>query len=698
MALEHSLSGSSQFLGRDGFKWFAAQVAPLDAQEEQLVQGKGWAHRYKLRIAGYHPFSEEIANEDLPWGQALLPTTAGAGGANYADSTKIQQGDMVFGFFLDGDEAQMPMILGSFPRTQYVANGDYSSPFAPYGAYTAETPQNGRVPESENNEQAKHSQPTPSTQGRKKDQAGSGSRQLTADTCQTNPITEMASVVENLAGRVEQLALAGSNLKNEIRLASDIIEIQANRFVGTLIEKLFDKFEKLGQAGLEALYRLVYAKVYAATQSGIAAHLAGVAAQTAMLAPTAFLQEAIGCVANKVVEGLAGTVEDLLSDLMDSGRNYAGCMGAQFVGSFVKTILDAIEDGMKGPLDGVAKIIAPGFAVADFLSSVSGNLNTIASFLDCAQSNKGKCPQDKEYVVGGSSQERGEDPFDYVMNALKISKGAASLTNDFERKWGKWDIFGDGDLLADSAANAIIPGGCYGGPPRNCSGPYIEIFGGEGSGATAEAIMGYFVENTEGLGGVLAGVQRTGSILGAKMTNFGSGYRYPPMVNFRDKCNLGFGGVGKAILGGPKGDQVVAIVMLSTGEAYPELPPVATPITDGITNIIVTNPGSGYKPGDRVVIPGISPGGIVEFPEPEGVDIDTPTGVGIGTTSPIYEIVVDDDGGITDVKVLNILRFNEELPTLRVLSATGSGAVLRPTFGPLPTDGQVGIVSVTDCV
>tara|TARA_A100001234_G_scaffold135046_2_gene118498 strand:- start:612 stop:2699 length:2088 start_codon:yes stop_codon:yes gene_type:complete len=695
MVRESSLGGFSNFLGRDGFKWFAAQVAPLDAQEEQLVQGEGWAQRYKLRIAGHHPFSEEITNKDLPWGQALLPTTAGAGGANYAQSTLIQQGDIVFGFFLDGDEAQMPMILGQFPRTQYVANGDYSSAFAPFGAYTSNTEKNGRVPESENNEQAKHSQPTPTTQGKKKDQVGAGARQLTADTCQTNPITEMASVVENLAGRVEALALAGSNLKNEVRLAADIIEIQANRFVGTLIEKLFDKFEILGQAGLEALYRLVYAKVYAATQSGIAAHLAGVAAETAMLAPTAFLQEAIGCVANKVVEGLAGTVEDLLLDLMESGRNYAGCMGAQFTGAFVKTIIDAIEDGMKGPLSGVAKIIAPGFAIADFLTSVAGNLNTIASFLDCAQSNKGKCPQDKEYVVGGSSQERGEDPFDYVMNALKISKGAASLTNDFERKWGKWDIFGDGDLLSDSASNYIIPGGCYGGPPRNCSGPYIEIFGGEGSGATAEAIMGYFVDNTEGLGGVLGGVQRTGSILGAKMTNFGSGYRYPPMVNFRDKCNLGFGGVGKAVLGGPNGDQVVAIVMLSTGEGYPELPPVATPITDGITNIIVANPGTGYQPGDRVVLPGISDSGLVEIKLPEGPDIEGDVGIG---TSPIFDIVVDDDGGITDVKVLNILRFNEELPTLRVLSATGSGAVLRPTFGPLPTDGQVGIVSVTDCV
>ena len=242
------------------------------------------------------------------------------------------------------------------------------------------------------------------------------------------------------------------------------------------------------------------------------------------------------------------------------------------------------------------------------------------------QSNKGKCPQDKEYVVGGSSQERGEDPFDYVMNALKFSSGAASLTNDFERKWGKWDIFGDGDLLSDSASNYVIPGGCYGGPPRNCSGPYIEIFGGEGSGATAEAIMGYFVDNTEGLGGVLGGVQRTGSILGAKMTNFGSGYRYPPMVNFRDKCNLGFGGVGKAILGGPNGDQVVAIVMLSTGEGYPELPPVATPISDGITNVIVANPGTGYQPGDRVVLPGTSETGLVEVKLPEGPDIEGDVG------------------------------------------------------------------------
>ena len=695
---------NANYFSRQGFRPFVAQIAPLDAQEEQLVDGKGWSQRYKIRSMECMGPDETVPNSELPWGQAILPTTAGSGSANYAQSTMLQQGDCVFGFYLDGDAMQMPFILGHFPRTDSVATGDYKSPFAPFGGYTANTPESGRVPKSESNEDSENSQPTPGTGGgtKKPDNAGTGTRVLTADTCKLNPISEMANVVENLASKIERLALTGTNLANEVKLAADIIEVQANRFVGTMIEKLFDKLEGLGQKGLLLLYKKVFAKVLAATGSKTIAHAAGVAAQTAMLAPTSFLQEAIGCVANKAVEGLSGTIEDLLMDLIDSGRNYAGCMGAQFTGAFVGAIIDEITDLMKGPLDGVAKIIAPGFKVADFLSSVSSNIASIASFLDCNQSNKGKCPQDKEYIVGGTSKEKGEDPFDYVMDALKISKGAANLTNDFERKWGKWDIFGDGELLGESADN-VIGGGCYGGPPENCTGPYIEIFGGGGVGAAAEVIMGYFVENA-GLGGVRAGIERTGSIIGAKMKSTGSGYRYPPIVNFRDKCNFGYGAVGEAILGGQNGDEVIAIVMVTSGESYPELPPVASPITDGITDVIITNPGSGYDPiVDVITIPGVSDGGTVFVPIPEGPEITFPDpdepGVGIGTPSPIFEIITDDNGGIIDVKVLNILRFNEELPTLRVKSATGSGAILRPVFGSLPEGrGQVGIISAIDCV
>jgi hypothetical protein len=215
--------------------------------------------------------------------------------------------------------------------------------------------------------------------------------------------------------------------------------------------------------------------------------------------------------------------------------------------------------------------------------------------------------------------------------------------------------------------------------------------------------MGYFVENA-GLGGVLAGVQRTGSILGAKMKNTGSGYRFPPIVNFRDKCNLGYGAVGQAILGGPNDDEVIAIVMLTTGESYPITPTEDNPNDDGIVKIIVTNPGSGYVPGtDRVTIPGISDDGLVFIDLPEGPEYSFEDGkdvpIGIGAPSPIYDIVTDDNGGILEVKVLNILRFDETLPEFRILSETGSGAILKAGFGKIPTGtGQVGIISAIDCI
>ena len=72
----------SNFIGRDGFRWWIGQIPPISTMEGQ-VDGKGWGNRFKVRIIGYHPYSEaELPNEDLPWAQCLIPTTAGSGAAN----------------------------------------------------------------------------------------------------------------------------------------------------------------------------------------------------------------------------------------------------------------------------------------------------------------------------------------------------------------------------------------------------------------------------------------------------------------------------------------------------------------------------------------------------------------------------------------------------------------------------------------
>ena len=77
--IENALLGQSSFVGRDGFRWWIGQIAPRQAQVTQNSTGDGWGNRYKVRIMGYHPFTEEVTDQDLPYAQVMLPVTAGSG-------------------------------------------------------------------------------------------------------------------------------------------------------------------------------------------------------------------------------------------------------------------------------------------------------------------------------------------------------------------------------------------------------------------------------------------------------------------------------------------------------------------------------------------------------------------------------------------------------------------------------------------
>ena len=74
--------------------------------------------RAKIRILGYHPSEDEeeggISDEDLPWAHFLVSPQFGAGNNYTGTSFALQGGEMVIGFFLDGEEGQQPVILGSF--------------------------------------------------------------------------------------------------------------------------------------------------------------------------------------------------------------------------------------------------------------------------------------------------------------------------------------------------------------------------------------------------------------------------------------------------------------------------------------------------------------------------------------------------------------------------------------------------------
>ena len=562
--IEESLLGQSKFVGRDGFRWWIGQVAPRKDQADQTDDGKGWGNRYKVRIMGYHPFTDDVTDEDLPWAIALLPCTSGSGAANYATSTMLQQGDVVFGFFLDGDEGQVPAIIGHFSRTAGIdLDSDFEGKFKTGSAFTDNTPINPKTEVKDSgkpdqtSEQNSKANPTNSsaTKGKNVDQSGAGTPIVAPDTCTTNSVSRMAQAVENLAQRVEDLSLTGMKLEAEIDAVADQVESMANGFVGRMMDSTYDFLEPQLQKGLDKVYDETFGKVFGqmgnSPQSYALAHASGVASQVAQIPAIKNAENALACVGNKVVEGLRGTVSDMLKDLLASGLGLAGCVAANFVSKFLGDMVNGISDGLKSPLSGLSDLLGKGIDIAEFLRSSAFVLEDFSGFLDCGQTNKDKCPPVKKYQVAGGAMEKGADPFNYISGQMKnAAKGGSGLSGALSGAIG--DLtglgggFGDISGLARGIAGGGLTGlaqGALGGITDGLSGAVGSALGGGALGAAAGSALG---------GGGISGA------LGAAAGNvIGGGSGISGAVGGAVGSALGGGGI-KGAIGGALGGGITS--------------------------------------------------------------------------------------------------------------------------------------------
>ena len=65
--LENNLL-KSNFVGRDGFRWWIGQIPPVESWTTQYrKRQKSWGNRVKVRIMGYHPQNTvDLPDEQLP--------------------------------------------------------------------------------------------------------------------------------------------------------------------------------------------------------------------------------------------------------------------------------------------------------------------------------------------------------------------------------------------------------------------------------------------------------------------------------------------------------------------------------------------------------------------------------------------------------------------------------------------------------
>lgn len=98
-----------KFLGKDSFTWF---VGVVEDRNDPIQMG-----RVRVRCFGWH--SQEKSNiltEDLPWAVVVTPTTSPST-QGFGHTPVLLEGSWVFGFFMDGERAQEPCIVGSMPTS-----------------------------------------------------------------------------------------------------------------------------------------------------------------------------------------------------------------------------------------------------------------------------------------------------------------------------------------------------------------------------------------------------------------------------------------------------------------------------------------------------------------------------------------------------------------------------------------------------
>ena len=136
------------FVGKDGFIWWIGVIASDSWKENQpgstpdgipLVDQIGISERYQVRIMGYHDDLDALPNDQLPWAGVVYPVTAGGGSGPFGGaSSAAEAGTFVYGFFLDGENGQHPMILGILGINQYAnifSKTKGLAPFTPFLGY-----------------------------------------------------------------------------------------------------------------------------------------------------------------------------------------------------------------------------------------------------------------------------------------------------------------------------------------------------------------------------------------------------------------------------------------------------------------------------------------------------------------------------------------------------------------------------------
>ena len=707
----------THFLGRDGFTWWVGQVALLKSSTADLVQiqantsGKPlYYDRVKVRIIGYHTANcDELPDEDLPWAHIMIPPGQSNGSLGNGRSHEYKGGETVIGFFIDGDDGQQPVILGSLYKHSDVPEETNPEQILKKNcaSFKAFEPQRIKNPQLQNTRKSQDkpggkngatgvesSKSQPQKQRPGLETTVQGVRDISRATeifgqksddtttpvtkCEQDSVSKVTKVIEDImrqlsyvqeeSGKfVNTVSGAVVNIRSKIEQAAITVSGFITGLVKSGMRKLFDKIVELINPAVSRLF--------AKTDQ------AKVGNQVRNLMSTLY------CIFKNVIKSIVKLAVDALTSLIDNAVAATKCNVDRFLGNILGTVFGTIEQ-LAEPIISALNVFMLGSigSVTEILRKALGISRIVKSLLNCDDTSCEKATEKFSMRSGPT------------LGPLDSFKGA---------------LGGGGS-----------GGGGNGCDPKvlKCGPPKVEFLGGGGIGAKGRAI-----------------INQDGQLMGIDVTSPGLGYSEPPIVALTDPCNIGAGAViARPIM---NNGSVVAVPVINSGFGYLntqtqqfkgeeptiiENPALSENVLPEITTIEVINGGTGYTEDDEITTdiggtwkPTIGPGGTVTgvtpdqpyepfSPLPPNPVTPTPT-VPVPAPTPIPTTPV---GISTNTSRAPGPILNGQIPEVIINSATGVGAVLVPIlrFNTInttdtsadpekePTVDTRRIIQVVDCV
>jgi len=547
-----------KIVGKDGFIWWIGQIASdswkinaigSTAGDVPLDEQAGFGYRYQIRIMGYHTADEAaLSDNDLPWASVMYPVTAGANAGSAGATPNLRKGNFVYGFFVDGEDAQQPVIMGVLGYNQYtpiVKDSSRIAPFVPFLGYSTVPPYSIKdgVQGGQGGRKSRYSSGiTNLTQGGQDVTGNAAASAQLADGKKTKNLDKPfscaqdkkfkedtsgeQSVVRNLIQEVQNAKAGLKDFKKSLINPTwsqidgrqvDIdqyIAIKMNRaskqvtaFIKEKIKAIQDWIVKRIESALQKVYEVIFPPL----RSDMAD-----ATRTAM--------DILQCHFRKIINNLFKMVYQALTGIVDNYINVPLCAIENIVASILSKLMGLINgivsqvmgiiNGILGTIDQALDIVIDAFEFID----------DILDFLKCEE--KPECPPVEKWSTWLSS-----DPESTQIDALnlleRVKEFSSNVSEVVDPDNFDFDVeFDFGDILDNAFDNCDTN-------PILCGPPRAVFWGGSGNGASGNVI-----------------VSAAGDILGVDIVNSGSGYDdRPPFLTFKDDCGNGHNGHGTVVTG-----------------------------------------------------------------------------------------------------------------------------------------------------